>query len=110
MAFGRLRRPLLILIGCFAAALGCGFVFVVILELSLPPNDAAYGRGLRIFLDPFVLFGWIDYSIISAFIAFPIAWYCLGGRKLLPCAVFATSIVLVEIVIVTPFKGWLGFI
>src|SRR5258708_23100736 len=110
MALGRLWRPLHILTICFAAAFGCAFVFAAMLQFSLPPTDAAYGKGSGIFSDPFVLGGLIIWASIAALISFPIAWYCLKRRKLLKCSVFVVGIVLAEIMIVTPFWGWRGFL
>ena len=110
MALGRLWRPLHILTICFEAAFGCAFVFVAMLELSLPPTDAAYGKGLAIFVDPFVICGMIFYATIAALIAFPIARFCLKGRRLLTCSLFVVGIVLAEVVVVTPFWGWGGFV
>src|SRR5712692_9680366 len=109
MAIPRMRRTLVILLICFGAAFICAFVFIILFELSLPPSDAAYGKGLSIFLDPFVLFGSITYATVAALIAFPIALFCLRGRKLLSSSVFLTAVVLLEIALVTPFKGWRAF-
>src|SRR5205823_644604 len=89
MVIARMRRPLLVLLTCAGATFGCAFVFVVVLEFSLPPTDAAHGQGLAIFLDPFVIFGMIFYASIAALISFPLAWYCLKGRKLLTCSVYS---------------------
>src|SRR5437773_901302 len=108
MATDGLRRPLLILFICFAASFGCAFVFVAMLQFSLPPTDAAYGKGSGIFSDPFVLGGLIIWATIAAVIAFPIAWYCLKRRKVLVCSTFVVGIVLAEIMLVTPFWGWQG--
>ena len=105
-----IRRGGLILVLCLASAAVCAVVYTIIFHFSLPPTDLAYGRGLSIFTDPFVLGGTVFWAILAGLFAFPFALRCLRDRNLFTCYLFVSAAVLAEICLVTPFSGPLGFL
>ena len=109
MTLKGITRGGLILVLCLTSGLVCAVVFVIIGQFTLPPTDLAYGLGLSIFTDPFVLGGMVFWAILAGLFAFPFALNCLRNRNLIACYIFVTAAVLAEICIVTPVAGWLGF-
>ncbi len=104
-----LMRALAILGLCIGAAFICAFVFVAMLQLSLPLSDGAYGIPFpRIFSDPFVLWVSISGAIVVGLISFPFAYFTIRKLRLLTTTLFVFGVVLGEIVLVTPFWAWLG--
>jgi hypothetical protein len=107
-----MRRLLQIAVLSFGGALACALLFFAVLQRSLPPSDAAYGLPLlRALWDPFVIGAIVMCSGASGLIATLLAYFMLRDRRLLPCAVFAFVIVALEVILVTPwfgFGGWLG--
>ena len=104
-----LMRALAIFGLCIGAAFVCAFVFVAMLQLSLPPSDGAYGIPFpRIFSDPFVRLITITWAVIFGLISFPFVFFTIRKLRLLTTTLFVFGAVLGEIVLVTPFWGWRG--
>jgi hypothetical protein len=96
---------------CIGAALVCALVFVVMLHFSLPPSDGAYGIPVtQLFTDPFVFFGALYVGTFLGILSFPFAYFAIRNRRLLTSALFVFGVVLTEILLVTPFAGWVGFV
>jgi hypothetical protein len=94
----------------FSSALICGILFFAVLSRSLPPSDGAYGQPLlSIFWDPFVMGGIFLNAGISGLIAIPLAYYLLRNRRILTCGIFAFLVVGLEVVLVTPWLGPVGW-
>jgi hypothetical protein len=106
-----LLRALTILALCMGAALVCAVVFVVMLQLSLPPSDLAYGAPLwKVLRDPFVFNIAARTALGVGLISFPFVYFATRKLRLVTSALFIFGAVLVEILLVTPFGGLLGFI
>jgi hypothetical protein len=104
-----LKRALIIFVLSMGAALICAFVFVVMLQFSLPPSDWAYHTPVsRLFSDPFVFFGAIYGGIFFGIISFPFSYLAVRDLRLMAPALFIFGTVLCEILMITPFAGWLG--
>jgi len=102
-------RAMTILALCMGAAFACAFVFVVMLKFSLSPSDEAYGLPWsRWFSDPFVFFGAIEGAVFFGLLSFPFVYFSIRKLRLLTSTLFVFGLVLGEIVLVTPFAGWLG--
>jgi hypothetical protein len=110
-AAGTFMRGLKIFGLCIGAALICAFVFVVMLQFSLPPSDGAYGLPIAKWLsDPFVFFGALYGGAVCGVLSFPFAYFGTLHRRLLTSALFVLGVVITEIVLVTPFAGWGGLV
>src|SRR5208282_6582899 len=89
----------------------CAFAFVVMLQFSLPPSDGAYGIPMRqLFSDPLVFFGAIYGGTVCGVVSFPFAYFAVRNRRLLTSALFIFGVVILEILFVTPFAGWVGLV
>jgi hypothetical protein len=59
------KRAVPIFALCMAAAMVCAFAFEVMLQVSLPRTDWAYGQSpLQSLSDPFAFYGTIDGAVI----------------------------------------------
>jgi hypothetical protein len=106
-----LKRALLILALSIPASVVCAFVFVILVPLSLPPTDEAYGSSPRQMLsDPFVFGGAIVYGVVVGLISFPFVYITTRNRRLWKTAPFIFAVVLSEIILVTPLAGWGAFV
>jgi hypothetical protein len=100
-----------ILTFCMASAFVCAFAFVLLFQRSLPPSDRAYGLPLlRVFSDPLVSGGAVYGAILFGIASFPFMLIALPKQRYLSGAFIVLAVVLCEIVVVTPFFGWFGFI
>jgi hypothetical protein len=80
-------------VGCFV----CGVMFTVLVAAwSQPPTP------VRVVWDPFVLGIIVTVAMISAIVVGPFAYYCLRGRRVLPCTLLTFAIVMVEILLTSP--------
>ena len=96
---------------CIAAALVCAFVFVAMLHFSLARSDGAYGLPIAKWLsDPFVFFGALYGGAVCGVLSFPFTYFGTLHRRLLRSALFVFGVVIMEIVLVTPFAGWSGLV
>jgi hypothetical protein len=99
---------LFLLVSMFGAFLTAA-VFVIVIQLSLPPTDLAYHQGIsKTFSDPFV-------RDIASFVAFwcgllasPLLFFCLRQRKLAVALPIIFGSVLVAVSISTPISPLLG--
>jgi hypothetical protein len=106
----KLLRLFQIALLSFAGAVISAALFVAVLQRSLPPTDAAYGQSLISGLwDPFVIGCIVLSATVSALLTIPVAYFCLRGRQILPCAALAFLCVAIEIVVVTPWFGYAGW-
>ena len=65
--------------GAFAAA----SIFLIAIQLSLPPSDEAYGQGIfKTLGDPFVAAIATPVALVSAALATPLLYFCLRHRRL----------------------------
>jgi hypothetical protein len=104
-----LGRALTIFVFCIVAAFVCAFAFVLLLQRSLPPSDSAYGLPLsRVFSNPFVSGGAVEGAIVFGVTSVPFMYIALPQRRFLKGAFIVFVVVLSEILLVTPFFGWLG--
>jgi len=104
-------RVLKVLALSIGASEVCAFVFVVMLHFSLPPSDSAYGiPPLELFKDPFVSTSAIYGAALSGLFSFPFAYFAVRNRRLLTSALFVFAAVVAEILLVTPFANWWGFL
>src|ERR1039458_9764306 len=98
-----MRRFLQIALLSVAGAFVCAFLFIVALHWSLPSTDAAYGVPLFTAVwDPIVLGAAVLFGVLSGLITTPLAYYCLRGRRILPCTALVFVAVAAEIIAVTP--------
>jgi hypothetical protein len=86
----------------------CAFVFVIMLYLSVPPTDGAYGMSLSYwFSDSGGLAALV--AAVCGLVSFPLTYFSLRRRRLVTSATFTFAVVLLEIVTVTPLLGLVGF-
>jgi|ERR1039458_7579464 hypothetical protein len=105
-----MRRFLQIALLSVAGAFVCAFLFIVALHWSLPSTDAAYGVPLFTAVwDPLVLGAAVLFGVLSGLITTPLAYYCLRGRRILPCTALVFVAVAAEIIAVTPVARAPGF-
>src|SRR5262247_3871848 len=99
-----------------ALSLACSwvaaFVFVAVLNATLPSTDSGYGQTLgQTLRDPFVRLVMNEIALISGVVAAPFVAWALRGRSLLRAIPWALGAVLLEIVLVTPafhYLAWFG--
>src|SRR2546426_12218946 len=89
----------------FCSAYISAAVFVVGLQLSLPPSDLAYDQPLaQVFSDPFVRDIAFTVSSIAGAITAPIAVFCLTGRHWFRHWASVTAVVNLFIIAATPWR------
>lgn len=105
-----MRRFLLIAALSFVGAFTCAILFVIALGWGLPPSDATYGvPAIKVLRDPFILSAIIMYGGLMGIVTTPIAYYCLRGRRAVPCSIFVFAAVGTEILVLTPRVGIVAF-
>ncbi len=106
------NNPFLILVISFAGSYLTAFVFVIVMNKSLPPSDLAYGQSVsQTFSDPFVRGMFHEVALISGVITFVAAYFCLRDRNLRVSVPIVFGSVLLWVAAVTPYAGvgaWLG--
>ncbi|HVP65582.1 MAG TPA: hypothetical protein VMT82_11850, partial [candidate division Zixibacteria bacterium] len=65
---------------------------------------------LELFKDPFVSTSAIYGAALSGLVSFPFAYFAVRNRRLLTSALFVFAAVVAEILLVTPFANWWGFL
>jgi hypothetical protein len=100
------------LLGSIVGAFVTAFPFIVVIRLSLPPTDLAYGHGIFSALsDPFV--GTIagPVAFVSGLVASPLLYFCLRRRRLTVALPIVFVSVLATVALMTPLSqslGWFG--
>jgi hypothetical protein len=101
-------RVLQVALFVFAASYLSAMLYVVVLQLTLPPSDLAYGQSLRqTFDDPFVRSIALTGATIFALIVLPFALFCLRDNWVRN-GLISVGVVLAFIAAVTPFSRFLG--
>ena len=99
-----------LLVSMFGAFLTAA-VFIIVLQLSLPPTDLAYHEGIsKTFRDPFVLNIASFVAFWSGLLASPLLFFCLRRRKQSVALPVIFISVLIAVAIFTPVSPLLGFI
>lgn len=81
------------------------------LQFSLPPSDWAYHIPFsHLFSDPFVFNGAVYGGVLFGLVSFPFTYFSIRNLRLAAPALFIFGAVLCEILLFTPFAGWLGLI
>jgi hypothetical protein len=92
-------------VGAFVTALA----FIVVIQLSLPPTDLAYGHSIfSIISDPFVLVIAGSVAFASGLAASPLLYFCLQRRRLSVTLPIIFGSVLITIALMTPLSKLLG--
>lgn len=92
-------------IGAFITA----FTFIAVIQLTLPPNDEAYGQGIFATLrDPFVRAIATPVALVSGALATPLLYFRLRHRRLAVALPIVFGSVLVAVAITTPLDQLLG--
>jgi hypothetical protein len=95
------------LIGAFVTA----FTYIVVIQLTLPPTDGAYGQGIFTTLrDPFVRLIATHVALWSGVLASPVLYFCLRRRRLTVALPLVLVSVLVAVSVTTPFSQLLGLL
>jgi|SRR5665213_622454 len=103
-------RVFILFVASFAGSFLSAIIFVAALRWSVPPTDQAHEQTLfQTLSDPFVLTIMSFVAGISAIVVFPILYFCLKGKKLRIALPIVFGSVLLEIILVTPFAGNLGW-
>jgi hypothetical protein len=93
------------LFGAFVTATA----LIVVIQLSLPPTDLAYGQSIFTpYSDPFVRAIVIPVAAVSGLLASPLLYFCLRRRRLFIALPIIFSSVLAAVVMITPFSQVLG--
>lgn len=96
---------LVALFGAFVSA----FVFIAVIQLTLPSNDEAYGQSvLRTLADPFVTGIATPVALLAGVLATPLLYFSLRRRRLAVALPIVFGTVLVAVVIATPIDQLLG--
>jgi hypothetical protein len=104
-------RAFLFFIFNLLAAFACAVAFVAALHFTLPKSDLAHGVPfLRFLQDPFVLFGILGIGGLSGFVSFFILTLRLKGRPRYRCTLFILGIVLLQLIVFTPFLQYLAWL
>ncbi|KAF0176823.1 MAG: hypothetical protein FD161_2767 [Limisphaerales bacterium] len=92
-------------IGAFITA----FTFIAVIQLTLPPNDKAYGQGIsKTLSDPFVTAIAAPVVLVSGALATPLLYFCLRHRRLAVALPIVFGSVLVTVAITTPLSQLFG--
>ncbi len=92
-------------------AILAGSISVYVFTLILPPTDGAYGLGLKIFADPFVLNGMLMFAIPLGVFLSPLYFRSTLNKHLFRCSIFVyatTSIASGIFSLATPLGGLIG--
>ena len=102
------HRPIVVLVLSFVLAFVFAITWVITMTLTLPPTDGAYGQAP--FEDPLVSPIMSTFATIAAVIVFPFLYFALRDRPLPKSLGILVGVVILEIIVVTPFDAGLGFI
>jgi hypothetical protein len=93
----------------FVGAFVTAFAFIAVIQLTLPPNDEAYGQGIfRTLRDPFVRSITTTVALISGALATPLLYFCLRHRRLTVALPIVLGSVLVAVAVTTPLDQLFG--
>jgi hypothetical protein len=93
----------------FAGAYLLAALYILVLQLTIPPTDLAYGKPLRdSFEDPFVRTVSFRIASICAALVLPLTLVCLKGRGWFRKGLISIGCVAGFVIIVTPFSPALG--
>lgn len=93
----------------FVGALVTAFAFIVVIQLTLPPTDGAYGQGVVATLsDPFVRMIATPFVLVGGVLATPLLYFCLRDRRLAVALPIVFGSVLVAVIVTTPLSQLLG--
>lgn len=90
-----------------ACAFAFAITYVVVMRLSLPPTDGAYGSAP--FSDPLVLEVMSVLASVAGAAVFPFMYLTLRRRRLRVCLPILLGVTFGWIVLVTPVNAGLGF-
>jgi hypothetical protein len=99
--------PFLMLAISIAMAFAFAITFVIVMTLTLPRTDGAYGQ--MPFEDPLVLPVMAMGASVAALIVFPFFYLAIRSKPLGKSVAILTSLVMAELVIVTPLNAGWGF-
>jgi hypothetical protein len=100
----------LIGLGSLAGSFVCALTYLVVLHAAHPDADQAAGDPLsRVLSDPFVVHIGGTWMLVSAITVFPVAALALRRMRIGPTFWAVLGATLLEIVMVTPFWGPLGW-
>lgn len=92
-----------------SAAFVCAFTAGFLLQLSLPPGDGAYGTPLsKVYDDQLMLFSTATTAVIGGIASLPFMYVAPPKHRFFPGAFIVFAAVLGEMVLITPFFGWVG--
>jgi hypothetical protein len=93
------------IVGAFLTAT----VYLVAIQLSLPPTDLAYDRSLlKVWDDPFVRTIASTVAFFCGLLASPILYFCLRRRRLVVALPLVFGSVLVAVAAATPLNQLFG--
>ena len=93
------------ILGAFVTA----FIFILVIQLTLPPDDLAYGQTIfTTFNDPFVRAVATPVACVSGLLASPLLFFCLRRQRLTLTLPIVFGAVLTAVVLTTPFSQRLG--
>ena len=97
-----------LLVGMFGAFV-TAFIFILVLHLTLPPDDLAYGQTILTFLsDPLVWVVATPIAWVSGLLASPLLFFCLRRQRLTRILPIVFGAVLTAVGLTTPFSPRLG--
>ncbi len=102
------HHPIALLVASFALAFALAITWVVMMTLTLPPTDGAYGQTP--FADPLVFPIMSIFASMAAILAYPWLYLALRDRPLPKSLASLAGVVLAEIVLVTPLNAAWGFV
>ncbi len=102
------HHPLLILLICLVLAFLFAISWVIVMTLTLPSTDGAFGQAP--FEDPLVFPIMSIITSISTLAVYPFTYLSLRDRRLSKTLLILVGIVLTEIVFITPFNALAGFL
>ena len=97
-----------ILLLCFAMSFMFATSWVIVMTMSLPRTDMAFGE--MPFQDPLIFPIMSVFASIAAILVFPFTYFALRNRRLPRATGILMAVVFAEIAIVTPLDAGLGFI
>ena len=105
----RLRNPAAVMLLCsFAMAFLFAVIYVIVMTLSLPPSDGAYGQTP--FQDPLVLPIMAIGASMAAVVVFPFFYFTCRYKRLGKSVTIVASITVAELLLITPFDAGAGFV
>lgn len=96
------------LVVAFGLAFAFAILWVMVMTLTLPRSDAAYGA--MPFSDPLVFAAMSIVASIAAIITFPFLYFTLRDRMFPHAFIILAGVVVIEIVVVTPLHAPYGFL